>query len=116
VTATDLQALVSGYVAASIDAAGAGGENIGYAVTFSPITSPDGTGAVAWMFILTIPSALFGTLPHCVQTDPLICASLPSRQQLDQVIGACLPPLRAARQAEKNAALADGAASRARLN
>lgn len=115
-SSTDLQAVVGGAVAASIDAAGAGGEGIGYAVTFSPITSPDGTGAVAWMFILTIPSALFGTLPHCVQTDPLICASIPTTRQVDQVIGACLPALRAARQAEKDTVLADGAAARARLN
>jgi hypothetical protein len=115
VSAQDLQAVVGAQVAASIDQAGAGGESIGYAVTFSPITS-DGVGAVAWMFILTIPSVLFGTLPHCVQTDPLICASIPSQQQIDQVVRACLPPLRLARQAEKDAVLADGAAARARLN
>ena len=114
-SAVDLQEWVGDWVAEAIDAAGAGGEGIGYGVTFSPITSPDGTGSVAWMFILTIPSALFGTLPHCVQTDPLICASIPSQHQIAQVVGACLPPLRAARKAEKDAVLADGAA-RAQLN
>jgi hypothetical protein len=115
VSATDLQALVGGLVAGAVDSAGAGSESIGYAVTFSPINSPDGSGAVAWMFILTIPSVLFGTLPHCVQTDPLICASVPSQLQVSQVVGACLPPLRAARQAEREAILADGA-NQARLN
>lgn len=115
-SATDLQALAGAMVATSIDQAGGGGENVGYAVTFSPVTSPDGTGSVAWMFLLTTPSALFGHTPHCVQTDPLICASIPSQQQVDQVVRACLPPLRLARQAEKDAVLADGAAARARLN
>jgi hypothetical protein len=116
VSATDLQALVCGQFGAAIDSAGAGSEGVGYAVTFSPVTSTDGTGSVAWMFILSIPSVLFGHSPHCVQTDPLICASIPSQQQIDQVVRACLPPLRLARQAEKDAVLADGAAARARLN
>lgn len=115
-SATDLQALVGSQFAAAVDAAGAGSENVGYAVTWSPVTSPDGSGHVAWMFILTMPSVLFGHTPHCVQTDPLICASVPSREQVDQVVKACLPPLRLARQAEKDAVLADGAAARARLN
>jgi hypothetical protein len=115
VSATDLDDLVRGQVGAAIDGAGAGGEGIGYAVTWSPMQDAGGGYRVAWMFIITAPSLLFGHPPHAAVCDPVICPSIPSQHQVDQVVRASLPPLRAARKAERDAALSDGA-SRSRLN
>lgn len=113
-SATDLDDLVRGQVSAAIDAAGAGSEGIGYAVSWQPVKGASGAYAVAWMIVITAPSVLFGQVPHAAVSDPVICPSIPSQRQVDQVVQESLPKLRAARKAEKDGALAD--AARSRLN
>ena len=111
---SDIADTVRGMVEQAIREAGAGSENIDYAVTWSP-AEHNGQKIVAWMFMLTAPSLLFGHPPHAAASDPIICGSVPSRLQVMNVVKESLPLLRAARKAEHDAAMADGN-SRSRLN
>jgi hypothetical protein len=113
-SASDITASVREMLESAIDAAGGGSEGFSYAVTWSP-GEHNGQRIIAWLFMLTAPSMLFSTPPHAVTTDPVICGSIPSQLQIRTVVAESLPLLRAARKAERDAAMADGARG-SRLN